>query len=82
MNLTETEKIILENTDERCEYIARDENGDLYVYTMKPKKRPRLWDCGEGECETLRAFNHLFKDIKWEDKEPLQFRNDKGECLL
>lgn len=81
--LTEIERIILENTDERYKYIARDSNDELYLYSIKPFKKGSIWNCdGDGESEVLRAFNHLFQSIQWEDKEPLQFRNDKGEFLL
>ena len=83
MKLTKTEKIILENTDERYKYIARDETGILVLYVHKPKK---YRDTGEWVSDyfekSFSAFNHLFQDIKWGDKKPLQFRNDKGEFIL
>lgn len=73
MKLTEVEKIILENTDARFKYIARDRGGYLYLYADKPiKKRYGLWD---GDiCGYMAPFNHLFQKIKWKNKEPYKFR--------
>ena len=35
---TDVEKRILEATDKRYKWIARDENGCLYIYDIKPYK--------------------------------------------
>lgn len=72
MKLTEIEKIILANTDEKYKYIARDKDGDLMLYQSKPDKRFDDWFC--CDWERIEIFNHLFQDIKWEDKEPYKFR--------
>lgn len=82
MSLTKKEKIILENTDEKYKYIARDKCGLLILYIDRPKKHRGVWWLSDNFEFTFSAFDHLFKDIKWEDKEPLQFRNDKGEFIL
>ena len=81
MKLTETERIILENTDARCKYIARDSGGNLCVYFKKPKKHAFFW-LGDDVCLGLDAFNHLFQSVKWENKSPVRFRNKKGEFIL
>lgn len=56
------------------EWLARDENGDLYVYGKKPEKIGRGWrnDLGGmlGYYTALRAFNQMFTFINWEDEEP------------
>lgn len=76
MKLTETEKNLLLTTEERYKYIARDENGDLYLYTKKPIKALHLYDIpdDESDFQYFDVPNHLFPDIKWEDKEPYKFR--------
>lgn len=69
IKLTEDEKAILRNMDGDFEYIARDENGELWVYGVKPEKRERegeWWDPDNG----LLPFSGLFQFIKWEDEEP------------
>ena len=75
MKLTETEKIILENTKEKYKYIARDECGDLFLYESKPKKESLYW-IGDffNDDAKVDMFDHLFQDIKWEDEEPYKFR--------
>lgn len=74
MKLTKVEKIILKNTDKMFKYIARDESGGLFLYAKKPikDKEHGSWD-GVPYCY-MRAFFHLFQDIKWEDEEPCKFR--------
>lgn len=81
MKLTETERIILENTSKEYKYITRDKCGDLYIYKTKPEKETTYWISNDIDCK-FDMFCHLFQDIKWEDEEPLQFRNDKGEFIL
>ena len=67
--LTEDEKVILRNLISNYKYIARDETGHLYVYIEKPDKdlEEEYW---YGASDGLYVYNHLFKFIKWEDKEP------------
>lgn len=38
MNLTDLEKTLLEATPAEYKYIARDESGDLFLYTREPLK--------------------------------------------
>lgn len=48
---------------------SKDENGDLWVYGVKPERREKdgqWWDPDNG----LLPFSGLFQFIKWEDKEP------------
>lgn len=72
--MNEVERIILENTDKRYTYIARDRIGNLYLYKIKPKKGLREWEDYKYEYLEFMGYNHLFQDIKWEDEEPYKFR--------
>lgn len=67
--ITEDEKTILRNLPEKFKWIARDGNGELYIYWNKPVRLPRAW-LGEGVFECLNLFNHLFKMVRLEDDEP------------
>lgn len=70
ITLTDDEKTILRNVDGKYKWIARDmeiETG-LWVFEDKPYKLNLEWD-GQN-YESLDCFNHLFRQIKWEDKEP------------
>ena len=67
--LTDDEKAILRNIEPKFKFIARDEDGELYVYRKKTTKKGDIWTdhCGNAN---FRAFNHLFQFVKWEDEEP------------
>ena len=65
--LTEDEKVILKNFPKHYEWIARDINGHLYIYASKPKKGLTIW---VGTGLPMVSFDHLFRFIKYEDKEP------------
>ena len=76
---SEDEKTIAMNIDKKYKWIARDDNGCLCIYKEKPKKSGNIWNTTYGklfdECETLAAFMHMFKSIKWEDDEPTRIRD-------
>ena len=53
-------------------WIARDENGDLYLFKKKPYK---IEYCGHGYWINGVSRSHisdktLFPEVKWEDEEP------------
>ena len=72
--LTPLERFILENTPKKYKYIARDECGELFIYTKKPSKLLDYWMSSYKNTGSMCVFNHLFKNIKWEDDEPYKFR--------
>ena len=65
---TEDEKIIARNIDKNFEWMARNRDGKLYVYKVKPKKEKISW-YAHGYAY-LQFFDHLFLAVKWEDDEP------------
>ena len=75
---TDIEKRILERTDKNYKWIARDENGCLYIYNAKPYK-----DEGYGYFDTKFGCRYLFnkcvsdvlfKNVTWENS-PIQYRD-------
>ena len=74
---TDDELCILRNIDKEYKWIAKDRDGDLWIYTNKPKKEyDRYWkDCSSFKSlsfEPLDIFkNSLFTEIEWEDEEPI-----------
>lgn len=71
IKLTDAEKVILNNLDKRFNYIARDNNNNLFVYPEEPHKRkPGHWSDDSNEYGSLFVYDHLFKFIKWTDEEP------------
>lgn len=71
IKLTDDEKAILRNIDKNYEWIARDNDSMLFVFTGKPIKKDYYWKCEDEDDECcVYLFDHLFKSIKWEDEEP------------
>ena len=73
---TDDELCILRNIDKEYKWIAKDRDGDLWIYTNKPKKEDDgYWrDCSSKSLsfEPLDIFkNSLFTEILWEDEEPV-----------
>ena len=73
---TEDERVILMNLPKRWVWIARDSDGNLWLYKSKPKLEEEweYWDTDDiAECH-LNLYGHLFKNIQWSDEEPCEFR--------
>lgn len=68
--LSEVERVILENVDKEYKYITREENNNLYLYGRKPHKFCKVWVSNVPTAAAMYQFNHLFKMVKWEDEEP------------
>lgn len=49
-------------------FIARDKNNNLYLYSNKPWKAENDWDYEDG---TTPVFAELFKFVKWENESPM-----------
>ena len=57
--------------DKKFEWIARDRDGEVWIYISKPKKRDISWE-NFGLYKPLDIIkNSLFTEIKWEDNEPI-----------
>ena len=57
------------NVPEWAKYVARDKDGALYTYVIKPTKGSRVWLYG-GKYIWLPS--ELFPDVKWSDEEPTE----------
>lgn len=68
--LSEAERVILENLYRDSNYITRDENGELWLFENRPIKKDYSWDLLNGFGENFSLYKHLFKMVKWEDEEP------------
>lgn len=86
LTITSAEKVLLENIDKKYQYIARDDEGWLFLFEEKPKKDTTFWQKSvhSGIC-SFNCYAHLFKMVKWEDEAPwliedllkLQTKEDK-----
>ena len=59
-------------------YVARDEDGLLWLYLGKPVRKDKIFECNKhGKIITSRYFGDFglnindYKDLKWED-EPVE----------
>ena len=74
--ISKMDRAFLDYLGEECKFIARDENGELFVYIGEPHKLIDCWevDCCENViCEAdkpLRMFNIDLPMIKWENCQP------------
>lgn len=62
-------------------WIARDKNGELWIYKKKPKKNSAgMWD-EIFNTGYMRMNPHIFPEVTWEDEEPTEveiFRDESG----
>jgi len=68
--LSEVERVMLENLYRDSNYITRDEDGELWLFENRPFKRGCSWYVLDGFGENFNLYKHLFKMVKWEDEEP------------
>lgn len=77
---TDVEKRILEGINKSYKWIARDENGRLYVYDAKPYKDEEYGffstKCSNGFLFNKCVSDVLFKNVTWENS-PIRFRDDE-----
>ncbi|KGF47565.1 hypothetical protein HMPREF0872_04005 [Veillonella montpellierensis DNF00314] len=79
MDKKELRKEILQRLYEKgYRYIARDLKPLLYVYKEKPYKYYDLWNSEDPSMLPFDAFNDLFQDVKFEDKEPFDIEKELG----
>lgn len=72
---TDEEKLALKSTNKRFKYIARDEDGDLYLYETEPFKDECVFDSNDG-CRFVcdKCFsNMLFRNVTWNNS-PIKYR--------
>ena len=53
-------------------WVARDDDGSLYMYTAKPKKTSNLWHA--PKVGYLKLDDSLFPEVQWSDGEPKEIR--------
>ena len=77
---TDIEKRILEATNKNYKWIARDENGLLYIYDTKPYKDEGYGffseKFGNGHLFNKCVSDVLFKNVTWENS-PIQYRDSE-----
>ena len=73
---TDEEKLALKSTNEKFKYIARDEDGVLYLYETEPFKNECIFDSNNGDYRFVcdKCFsNMLFRNVTWNNS-PIKYR--------
>lgn len=59
-------------------YVARDKNGNLWLYSGKPRKVENnfwIYSCEQKE-DALKINNNLFQNVSYDDEEPFKIEID------
>lgn len=69
--ISKKDRTFLECIGEGIKYIARDMDGFLFIYSIRPHKLIDCWESGGIESnKSLEFFKLNLPMIKWSDKEP------------
>lgn len=69
--ISKKDKAFLEYVKEEYKCIARDKNGELFLYRLTPYKEEGLLNWIGRNCSCLHIkYNVDFPMVKWEDSEP------------
>ena len=68
---TDDELCILRNVYKKYKWIARDEDGELYLFKEKPCKSLGVWETKSTITTEFLCYNYLFQSITLEDEEPV-----------
>lgn len=78
--ILEANRDVLERIKETNMYIARDKDGDLYLYKKQPVKYSESWQlCSDNPHDFYKLDSSLFPEVKWEDEEPTEVELVKKE---
>ena len=56
-------------------WLARDNNGKLYVYNKKPQRLYGIWVVRDFKCtDCLNVDETCFPEVKWSDEEPTKVK--------
>lgn len=75
---TEDEKVILKNISKDLKWIARDYDGKLCLYEVKPIINSGEYIAPRGKFCYFSVYEHLFKNVTFKDG-AICFRGDESE---
>lgn len=67
--ISRSDRTFLDYIPDYYKYMARDEDGMLFAYKERPRKRSEIWICGSELFEIYKA-KVRFPMVKWKNKEP------------
>lgn len=82
VKLTKEQYYFLKLVDEEYSWIAKDKNGDVSIYDVKPKKSRIFWNTSY-EKKHLKLYGikeETFSFLSWEDEEPTNIQELLKNC--
>lgn len=67
--ISRSDRTFLDYIPDDYKYMARDEDGSLFVYKERPQKRSEVW-IYDSELFGIYKAKVRFPMVKWENKEP------------
>lgn len=61
---------IAECIDKEFKYLIREKDDSFWAYVNKPVRFRDSWETPFGEISNMKAFKHLFQQIRFEDNKP------------
>ena len=77
---TDEEELLLKRTDKRYKWVARDKDGDLYIYETMPYRDENVFntECSDFCLVCNKCCSDIFfKNVTWENS-PIQYRDDES----
>ena len=62
----------MRSLNQKWKWLARDKDGQLFLYTHRPIKTSDNYMSIDGSWECFNTFGHLFQAIQWTDDEPVE----------
>ena len=75
--ISKKDRAFLECIKGGYKYIARDHDGDIFLYTNKPEKGFGVW-YSKWDYVNLKPFNVCFPMVKCDDSEPWKIKDLKN----
>lgn len=67
--ISRSDRTFLDYIPDYYKYMARDEDGMLFTYKERPRRRSEMWIC-DSEVFWIHKAKVRFPMVKWEDSEP------------
>lgn len=55
-------------------WVARDEEGMLYLYLREPQKVTEQWTAPDLHLGYIKLGDTMFPEVQWSDKEPTKVK--------
>ena len=71
------ERLLKKLIENDYKYLARDEDGELFAYSVEPEKDVDIWNTALNECAFVK--DDIFTEVQWSDNEPTKISDLLGK---